>query len=180
MEGLARPVDSSGLGKLSVTHDYKRHGTTSLYAAFNILTGKVIGRITQRHRAKEFLDFLRQIDRETPKALDLHLILDNSSTHKTPEVKAWLAKHPRFKLHFTPTSASWLNAVEGWFGQLERRALYRGIFTSVSELKSAIKKYIKVHNETLAKPFRWHKSAESIMTSVARAKLSLIDNKSSN
>ena len=162
------------------THDYKRHGTTSLYAAFNILTGKVIGRITQRHRAKEFLDFLRQIDRETPKALDLHLILDNSSTHKTPEVKAWLAKHPRFKLHFTPTSASWLNAVEGSFGQLERRALYRAIFTSVSELKSAIKKYIKVHNETLAKPFRWHKSAESIMTSVARAKLSLIDNKSSN
>lgn len=159
------------------THDYKRHGTTSLYAAFNVLTGKVIGRVTQRHRAKEFLDFLRQIDRETPKDLDLHLILDNSSTHKTPEVKTWLAKHPRFKLHFTPTSASWLNAVEGWFGQLERRALYRGIFTSVGELKSAIKKYIKVHNEKLAKPFRWHKSAESIMTSVARAKLSLIDNK---
>jgi len=104
LEGLARPVDSSGLGKLSVTHDYKRHGTTSLYAAFNILTGKVIGRITQPHRAKKFLDFLRQIDRETPKALDLHLILDNSSTHKTPEVKAWLAKHDRFKLHFTRLS----------------------------------------------------------------------------
>ena len=159
------------------THDYKRHGTTSLYSAFNTLTGQVIGRVTQRHRAREFLDFLRQIDRETPKDLDLHLILDNSSTHKTPEVKTWLAKHPRFKLHFTPTSASWLNAVEGWFGQLERRALYRGIFTSVGELKSAIKRYIKVHNEKLAKPFRWHKSAESIMTSVARAKLSLIDNK---
>ncbi len=93
------------------THDYKRHGTTSLYAAFNILTGEVIGRITQRHRAKEFLDFLRQIDRETLK--DLHVILDNSSTHKTPEVKTWLAINPRFKLHFTPTSASWLNAVEG-------------------------------------------------------------------
>jgi len=155
-------------------------GARGLYAAFNILTGKVIGRITQRHRAKEFLDFLRQIDRKTPKELDLHLILDNSSTHKTADVKAWLAKHPRFKLHFTPTSASWLNAVEGWFGQLERRALYRGIFTSVGELKSAIKKYIKVHNDKLAKPFRWHKSAESIMTSVARAKLSLIDNKSAN
>jgi len=96
------------------THDYKRHGTTSLYAALNILNGEVIGRITQRHRAKEFLDFLRQIDRETPKEQDLHLILDNSSTHKTPEVKAWLEKHFRFKLHFTPTSASWLNAVEGW------------------------------------------------------------------
>jgi transposase len=159
------------------THDYKRHGTTSLYAALNILNGEVIGRITQRHRAKEFLDFLRQIDRETPKEQDLHLILDNSSTHKTPEVKAWLEKHPRFKLHFTPTSASWLNAVEGWFGQLERRALYRGIFTSVGELKTAIRRFIKTHNEKLAKPFRWHKSAESIMTSVARAKLSVIDNK---
>ena len=159
------------------THDYKRHGTTSLYAALNILNGEVIGRITQRHRAKEFLDFLRQIDRETPKEQDLHLILDNSSTHKTPEVKAWLEKHPRFKLHFTPTSASWLNAVEGWFGQLERRALYRGIFTSVGELKKAIRRFIQTHNEKLAKPFRWHKSAESIMTSVARAKLSVIDNK---
>ncbi|MDF0752766.1 IS630 family transposase [Marinobacter sp. 71-i] len=159
------------------THDYKRHGTTSLYAALNILNGEVIGRITQRHRAKEFLDFLRQIDRETPKEQDLHLILDNSSTHKTPEVKAWLEKHPRFKLHFTPTSASWLNAVEGWFGQLERRALYRGIFTSVGELKTVIRRFIKTHNEKLAKPFRWHKSAESIMTSVARAKLSVIDNK---
>ena len=159
------------------THDYKRHGTTSLYAALNILNGEVIGRITQRHRAKEFLDFLRQIDRETPKEQDLHLILDNSSTHKTPEVKVWLEKHPRFKLHFTPTSASWLNAVEGWFGQLERRALYRGIFTSVGELKTAIRRFIKTHNEKLAKPFRWHKSAESIMTSVARAKLSVIDDK---
>ena len=159
------------------THDYKRHGTTSLYAALNILNGEVIGRITQRHRAKEFLDFLRQIDRKTPKEQDLHLILDNSSTHKTPEVKAWLEKHPRFKLHFTPTSASWLNAVEGWFGQLERRALYRGIFTSVGELKKAIRRFIQTHNEKLAKPFRWHKSAESIMTSVARAKLSVIDNK---
>ena len=128
-------------------------------------------------RAKEFLDFLRQIDRKTPKEQDLHLILDNSSTHKTPEVKAWLEKHPRFKLHFTPTSASWLNAVEGWFGQLERRALYRGIFTSVGELKKAIRRFIQTHNEKLAKPFRWHKSAESIMTSVARAKLSVIDNK---
>ena len=135
------------------THDYKRHGTTSLYAALNILNGEVIGRITQRHRAKEFLDFLRQIDRETPKEQDLHLILDNSSTHKTPEVKAWLEKHPRFKLHFTPTSASWLNAVEGWFGQLERRALYRGIFTSVGELKKAIRRFIQTHNEKLAKPF---------------------------
>jgi len=158
------------------THDYKRHGTTSLYAALNILNGEVIGRITQRHRAKEFLDFLKQIDRQTPSDQDLHLILDNSSTHKTADVKAWLEKHPRFKLHFTPTSASWLNAVEGWFAQLERRALYRGVFTSVPELKSAIRRYIKTHNERLAKPFQWHKSAESIMTSVEHAKMSVIDN----
>lgn len=158
------------------THDYKRHGTTSLYAAFNILNGEVIGRITQRHRAKEFLQFLRQIDREIPADQDLHLILDNSSTHKTPAVNAWLDKHPRFKLHFTPTSASWLNAVEGWFAQLERRALYRGIFTSVAELKMAIRRFIKTHNERLAKPFRWHKTGESIMNSVTRAKMSAINN----
>jgi hypothetical protein len=99
-------------------HDYKRHGTASLYTAFDILTGKVIGRITQRHRAKEFLEFLRQVDRSTPAALDLHVILDNSSIHKTAAVREWLEKHPRFKLHFTPTSASWLNAVKGWFAQL--------------------------------------------------------------
>lgn len=105
------------------THDYKRHGTTSLYPAFDILNGNVMGRLTQRHRAKEFLGFLRQIDRATPGDLDLHLVLDNSSTHKTAAVRTWLESHPRFKLHFTPTSASSLNAVEGWFGQLERRAL---------------------------------------------------------
>ena len=122
------------------THDYKRHGTASLYAAFDILTGKVIGRITQRHRAKEFLEFLRQIDRATPAELDLHLILDNSSTHKTAAVKTWLEKHPRFKLHFTPTSASWLNAVEGWFARLERRALYRNAFSSMADLKAAIRR----------------------------------------
>ena len=103
------------------------------------MTGEVMGRITQRHRAKEFLDFLRQIDSNTPAELDLHVILDNSSTHKTAAIKVWLEKHPRFKLHFTPTSASWLNAVEGGFSQLERRALYRGVFTSVTDLKAAIR-----------------------------------------
>lgn len=154
------------------THDYKRHGTASLYAAFDVLTGKVIGRITQRHRAKEFLDFLRQIDRTTPAGLDLHIILDNSSTHKTLDVNAWLAKHPRFKLHFTPTSASWLNAVEGWFSQLERRALYRDAFTSVADLRTAIRRFIDAHNEHSAKPFRWTKTAESIISAVNRAKLS--------
>lgn len=152
------------------THDYKRHGTTNLYAAFDILTGKVIGRTTKRHRAKEFLDFLRQIDRSTPSELERHLILDDSSTHKTPDVMKWLGKHPRFKLHFTPTSASWLNAVEGWFSQLERRAIHRGIFTSVTELRNEIHRFIKVHNAESAKPFKWTKSAAAIIDSVQCAK----------
>ena len=159
------------------THDYKRHGTASLYAAFDILTGKVIGRITQRHRAKEFLAFLQQIDRGTPAELDLHVILDNSSTHKTPAIQQWLEKHPRFKLHFTPTSASWLNAVEGWFAQLERRALYRGTFTSVAALKGAIRQFIETHNEHSAKPFKWNKTAETIISSVHKAKLGAIKNR---
>lgn len=156
------------------THDYKRHGTTSLYAAFDILSGNVMGRLTQRHRAKEFLDFLRQIDRATPKDLDLHLVLDNSSTHKTAEVRTWLEGHPRFRLHFTPTSASWLNAVEGWFGQLERRALYRGVFSSVKELRDEIQRYIRVHNAKIAKPLRWTKSAASILDAVSRARQSAL------
>jgi transposase len=152
------------------THDYKRNGTTSLYAAFNILTGEVTGRVTARHRAKEFLDFMRQVERSTPKDLALHIILDNSSTHKTAEVKEWLAEHPRIILHFTPTSASWLNAVEGWFSQLERRAIYRGVFTSVTALKDELRRFIKVHNAVLAKPFKWTKSAKAIIESVQRAK----------
>lgn len=159
------------------THDYKCHGTASLYAVFDILTGKVIGRITQRHGAKEFLDFLRQIDRSTPAALDLHVILDNSSTHKIVAVKAWLAKHPRFKLHFTPTSASWLNPVEGWFAKQERRALYRDAFTSVADLRVAIRRFTEAHNEHSTKSFRWSKTAESIISSVNRAKLSVVPNK---
>ena len=162
------------------THDYKRHGTASLYAAFDIMTGEVMGRITQRHRAKEFLDFLRQIDNNTPAELDLHVILDNSSTHKTAAIRAWLEKHPRFKLHFTPTSASWLNAVEGWFSQLERRALYRGVFTSVTDLKVAIRQFITAHNEHSAKPFKWTKTAAAIISSVHMAKLSVIKNKLMN
>ena len=156
------------------THDYKRHGTTSLYAAFDVLSGQVMGRLTRRHRAKEFLDFLRQIDRAAPKGLDLHLVLDNSSTHKTAEVRTWLESHPRFQLHFTPTSASWLNAVEGWFGQLERRALYRGVFSSVKELREEIQRFIRVHNAKSAKPLRWTKSAASILDAVERAKQSAL------
>ena len=151
------------------THDYKRHGTTSLYAAFDIATGKVLGRLTERHRGKEFLSFLQQIERTVPKHLLLHLILDNSSTHSTPEVKTYLARHPRFILHFTPTSASWLNAVEGWFSSLERRSLHRGVFTSVHDLRTEIRRYIEAHNSQSAKPFTWTKSAESILASVGRA-----------
>ncbi|MBU2490968.1 MAG: IS630 family transposase [Proteobacteria bacterium] len=155
------------------THDYKRNGTTNLYAAFDVLTGQVMGRLTQRHRAVEFLSFLRQIERDTPKKLDLHLILDNSSTHKTKEVKAWLEKRPRFVMHFTPTSASWLNAVENWFSQLERRSIHRGVFISVKDLKEEIHRFIRAHNKRNAKPFVWTKSAESIIQKVARAKQSL-------
>lgn len=152
------------------THDYKRHGTTSLYAAFDVATGQVLGRVTQRHRAKEFLDFLRQIDRSTPSHLDLHLILDNSSTHKTEAIQSFLEDHPRFHFHFTPTSASWLNAVETWFSQLERRAIHRGVFTSVDELRREIRGFIETHNQHSAKPFRWTKSAQVILDAVDRAR----------
>ena len=157
------------------THDYKRNGTTNLYAAFDILTGRVIGRTTKRHRAKEFLDFLRQIKRTMPPDIDLHIILDNSSTHKTVEVQKWLKANPRFKMHFTPTSASWLNAVESWFGQLERRSIHRGVFTSVKELRNEIHRFIKHHNSKSAKPFKWTKSANVILEKVERAKQRLQD-----
>ncbi len=152
------------------THDYERHGTASLYAAFDIASGKVLGRVTHRHRAKEFLAFLRQIDKAVPEWLDLHLILDNSSTHTTPEVEAFLEKHPRFELHFTPTSASWLNAVEGWFSLLERRSVRRNSFTSVEALRQELRRFIAAHNAESAKPFIWTKSAEAIIGSVNRAK----------
>jgi transposase len=152
------------------THDYKRHGTASLYAAFDVASGKVLGRVTQSHTAKEFLEFLEQIEKTTPSGLDLHLILDNSSTHKTAAVREFLSEHPRFHLHFTPTSASWLNAVENWFSQLERRSLYRGVFTSVGALRQELRRYIQAHNKHSAKPFVWTKSAEAILESVQRTR----------
>ncbi|MDQ5988679.1 MAG: IS630 family transposase ISPpu2 [Syntrophus sp. SKADARSKE-3] len=154
------------------THDYKRNGTMSLYAAFDILTGEVTGRVTRRHRSKEFLDFLRQVERCVPKELDLHLVMDNSSTHKTDEVRAWLERHPRIKVHFTPTSASWLNAVESWFSQLEKRSLHRGVFCNVMELSDEIHRFIKAHNAENAKPFKWTKKADTIIEAVQRAKRS--------
>ena len=161
-------------GKIgSRTHDYKRNGTTSLYAAFNILTGKVIGKVADRTRSKEFLSFLKLLERRTPKDKDLHVVLDNHSAHKTPEIMQWLEKKPRIHFHFTPTSSSWLNAVEGWFAQLERRALYRGIFTSVQELRDELERYIKVHNRETAKPFKWKKNARSLLAAVERARESL-------
>lgn len=165
------PMAPSRIG--SRTHDYKRHGTTSLYAAFNVFTGRVMGKVAERTRAKEFLSFLKQIDRSHSKSKELHIILDNHSAHKTKEVMAWLESKPYIQFHFTPTSASWLNAVEGWFAQLERRALYRGVFTSVAELKEALKEFIKVHNKNLAKPFQWTKEAKSIIAAVNKAKQSL-------
>jgi len=152
------------------THDYKRHGTASLYAAFDVASGEVIARVTARHRAKEFLAFLRQIDKEIPPETELHVILDNSSTHKTEAIQQFLKKKPRFHFHFTPTSASWMNAVESWFSQIERRALYRGVFTSVTELRQELRRYVRVHNEESAKPFLWTKSANVILTAVEKAK----------
>lgn len=156
------------------THDYKRHGTASLYAAFDVATGKVMGCITRRHRAKEFVQFFRQIDHCTPKDLDLHLILDNSSTHKNDKVRRFVEKNPRFHFHYTPTSASWLNAVETWFSQLARRAIHRGVFTSMQDLRDEIRRYIKAHNERSAKPFRWTKSARAILDALAKAQVTLV------
>ena len=152
------------------THDYKRHGTASLYAAFDVASGEVIARVTARHRAKEFLAFLRQIDKEIPAETELHVILDNSSTHKTEAIQQFLKRNPRFHFHFTPTNASWMNAVESWFSQIERRSLYRGVFTSVAELRRELRRYVQVHNQESAKPFVWTKSAKTILAAVKRAK----------
>lgn len=154
------------------THDYKRHGTTTLFAALDVATGKVIGQCMKRHRHQEWLKFLRAIDRATPRALDLHLIADNYATHKHPTVKAWLAKHPRFHMHFTPTSASWLNQVERFFGLITNKRIRRGVFKSLDELESAIMDYLDHHNAQ-PKPFTWTKSAGEILEKVARAKQTL-------
>ena len=130
-----QPTLPLGLGHVEgYTHDYIRHGTTTLFAALDVATGKVIGKCSRRHRHQEFLAFLRLIDRETPPELDIHLVLDNYATHKQPKVQAWLAKRPRYHLHFTPTSASWLNQVERWFGLISQRAIKRGSFDSVAQL----------------------------------------------
>ena len=152
----------------TMTHDYKRNGTTTLFAALNVLDGQVIGQCQQHHTHVEWLKFLRQIDRETPKDKTLHLIADNYATHKHPAVQEWLAKHPRFNMHFTPTSASWLNMVERFFRDITTERLRRGVFTSVPELVAAIDGYIAHHN-TKPKPFIWTKSARDILQKVIRA-----------
>ena len=156
----------------TMTHDYKRNGTTTLFAALDVLTGVVIGQCLPRHRHEEFLKFLRTIDRQTPKGLDVHLILDNYSTHKHANVVAWLTKHPRFHLHFTPTSSSWLNLVERWFRELTDKAIRRGVFHSVPDLIAAIEDYLQANNDN-PKPFVWTATADAILEKVRRGRVAL-------
>jgi transposase len=147
------------------SHDYVRHGTSSLYAALDLATGKVIGSLHARHRATEFLAFLRKIDADVPADLDVHLVLDNASTHKTPSVKRWLTAHPRFVVHFTPTSSSWLNLVERWFAELTTKKLRRGTHTSVRQLKNDIRAWIDTWNNN-PRPYVWTKTADQILASI--------------
>ena len=154
----------------TMTHDYKRNGTTTLFAALNVLTGKVIGECHGRHRHQEFLKFLRRLDRAFPPDLPLHLILDNYGTHKHEAVRKWLAAHPRFQLHFTPTGASWLNLVENWFSKLTQQRLRRGVFCSVEELVAAIKDYLRHHNAD-PKPFVWSTTVDTILDKVRTCKV---------
>jgi transposase len=149
------------------THDYERHGTTTLFAALDVLTGKVVGECYPRHRAVEFRKFLDEIDANVPAHLDVHIVLDNYATHKAPIIKAWLAKRPRYHLHFTPTKGSWINQVERWFGLLTQRAIKRGAHCSVASLKAAIEEFLAAHNDD-PKPFVWTKSADDILASIAR------------
>jgi transposase len=156
----------------TMTHDYKRNGTTTLFAALSMLDGKVIGDCMPRHRHQEFIRFLNRIDAETPRELDLHLIVDNYGTHKHPRVKSWLRRHPRFHLHFIPTSSSWLNLVERWFRDITDKRIRRGSFKSVAELIIAIEDYLKCHNQN-PRVFVWRASAHSIMAKIAKCKEAL-------
>jgi hypothetical protein len=149
------------------TPDYQRHGTTTLFAALNIQTGQVLGECRARHRAVEFRKFLDLIDGNVPATLDVHLVMDNYSTHKAPIIRAWLAKRPRYFVHFTPTHGSWLNQVERWFGLLTERQIKRGAHKSVASLIEAIEAFLEAHNSD-PKPFAWTKSADDILASIAR------------
>jgi len=148
------------------THDYRRFGTTNLYAALDLASGQVIADLTPRHRALEFITFLKQIDREVPKDLEVHVVVDNSSTHKTPTVKTWLLAHPRFVFHFTPTYSSWMNLVERWFGELTVKWLKQGTHRSVKELTASIRTWIAHWNEN-PRPYVWHKTADQILGTLA-------------
>ena len=156
----------------TMTHDYKRHGTTTLFAALNVLTGVVIGECLPRHRHQEFLKFLRRVEKETPQGLDIHMILDNYATHKHPDVNAWLVKHPRIHLHFIPTSSSWLNLVERWFREITDKAIRRGVFGSVPDLIAAIEDYLAANNAD-PKPFVWTATTEQILKKVRRGRVVL-------
>jgi transposase len=156
----------------TMTHDYKRHGTTTLFAALDVLTGKIIGQCLPRHRHEEFLTFLKTIDAEVPRRLQVHLILDNYATHKHANVQAWLKRHKRFHLHFTPTASSWLNQVERWFRDLTEKNLRRGIFASVPDLIASIQTYIEASNADPA-PYVWTATAESMLAKIERARTTL-------
>lgn len=149
------------------THDYKRHGTTSLFAALELKSSRVIGQLHRRHRSREFRQFLDIIETHVPGELDVHLILDNYGTHKTAMIRKWFAKRSRFHVHFTPTYGSWINLVERWFSELTNKRIRRGVFRSVKELEAAIREYIEVHNET-PRPFVWTRTADQILDSIAR------------
>ena len=151
----------------TMTHDYKRNGTTTLFAALNVLDGSVIGQCMQRHRHQEFIRFLNRIERDVPAGKLIHVILDNYATHKHPKVRAWLERHERWTFHYTPTSASWLNAVEGFFAKLTRRRLQRGVFHSLVDLQAAINRYLAEHNQA-PKPFVWTAEPEAILAKVKR------------
>jgi transposase len=156
----------------TMTHDYKRHGTTTLFAALNVLEGNVIGRNMQRHRHQEFIRFLNAIEAEVPAGKLIHAIVDNYATHKHPKVRTWLANHPRWTFHFTPTSASWLNAVEGFFAKLTRRRLKRGVFRSVVDLQAAINRFVEETNAD-PKPFIWTADPNRVLAAVKRGKQKL-------
>jgi len=163
-----QPMLPMGLGYVEgVTHDYRRHGTTTLFAALDTAKGKVITQCRQRHRHQEYLDFLKEIEKNVPETLDMHIIVDNYATHKHPRVKRWLAARPRFHVHFTPTYASWLNQVEIWFNRITQRAIRRGTFRSVKELIEKIDQYAETSNDH-AQPFVWTATADSIFSKIQR------------
>jgi transposase len=159
------PMKKGRMG--TMTHDYKRHGTTTLFAALNVLDGTVIGKNMARHRHQDFIRFLNALEREIPKDKAVHAIVDNYAAHKTPQVRRWLARHPRWTFHFTPTSSSWLNAVEGFFAKLFKRRLKRGVFCSLVDLQAAINRFVAEHNQN-PKPFIWRADPDTIIAARAR------------